>query len=179
METNEIELKVLQIMNGFFIAIILSLITVQSVYGKPLIELSKLYEPSTQWLGISWDKWAIDNDSTLIFCGHVDPNSKAITYLGEHTASLNNGYSLSAENKYNDFGANIDMSGINPLGIDLLDSDHYLWDMLKANIVAGASNIMRAYKLTDKLLDNGFSIKIMVDGYSIGMKSPLIITNSP
>lgn len=178
MVTNEFKRKALRIMNGFFIAIILSLITALTAYGKPIMDLSKLYEPSTQRLGISWDRWDIDNDSTLIFYGHINPNSKVITHLREHTGSLNNDYSLSAEHKYNDFGGEVDMSGINPLGVDLLDSDHYLWDILKANIVAGASNIMRTYKLTDKLLDNGFSIKIMVDGHSVGMKSPMIIKTS-
>lgn len=179
MVANKINRHTLLIINRSFITNILSFITVLSAYGKPIIDLSKLYEPSTQWLGISWDRWDIDNDSTLVFCGHIDPNSIVITHLREHDDSSNNDYRLSAENKYNDFGAEIDMSGIYPLGIDLLDSDHYLWDILKANIVAGASNIMRTYKLTDKLLDNGFSIKIMVDGNSIGMKSPLLITTSP
>lgn len=178
MDSDGIKRQSMKIMNRHFIAIIFSIIIAVTAYGKPINDLANLFMPSTQCIGIAWDKWVIDNDSTLIFCGHIDPNSKVITYIRKKTASLNDDFNLSAENKYNDFGASIDMSKINPLGVDILDSNHFLWDLLKANVVAGASNIMHTYKLTDKLLDRRFSIKIMIDCHSIGKKSPMIILTS-
>lgn len=144
------------------------------IYGNSVYDLSKLYQPSTQWLGIIWDNWKIDNDSTLSFYGHINPDSKVIAHLTESTASANKIFNSDAENKYNEFGAAIDMSSVTPLGTSLSDPEHYLWDLLKANIIAGASNIMHTYKLDNILLNNGFSIKIKVDNHSI----PMIITVS-
>lgn len=101
------------------------------IYGNSVYDLSKLYQPSTQWLGIIWDNWEIDNDSTLSFCGHINPDSKVIAHLTESTASANKISNSDAENKYNEFGAAIDMSSVTPLGTSLSDPEHFFGICLK------------------------------------------------